>query len=152
MNGVEADLGDGDGVSVGQGPDRLYVHTPEGMVSGLVAKVGGKTLVSVDGRQFEVAPVPRNRGTAPGQESGTILAPMPGLVVDVFVEQDQWVESGAKILVLEAMKMQHVVTAGVAGTVSQVRVRKGQQVAEGDLLATVEESDRTGNGDENRGP
>ncbi|MBS1707416.1 MAG: acetyl-CoA carboxylase biotin carboxyl carrier protein subunit [Armatimonadetes bacterium] len=152
VNGVASDLSPDPSIEVVQAPDRLLVHTPEGTVSALVARAGNKTLVSVGGAQFEIAAVARGGGAAEAAGSGTKLAPMPGLVVDVFVEQDQWVDSGARLLVLEAMKMQHVVTSDVAGTVVALPVSKGQQVSEGDLLVTVGPTDETGNGDKNRGP
>jgi propionyl-CoA carboxylase alpha chain len=72
-------------------------------------------------------------------EPGSLLAPMPGTVVRVPVEQGQRVEEGATVLVLEAMKMEHSVKAPVAGVVSQVSVKPGQAVDLGTVLAVVEE-------------
>jgi propionyl-CoA carboxylase alpha chain len=69
--------------------------------------------------------------------SGSLLAPMPGTVVRVTVEPGAEVVAGQAVLVLEAMKMQHSVTAPSAGTVS-VNVTTGQQVASGEVLAVVE--------------
>ncbi|MBX3112498.1 MAG: biotin/lipoyl-binding protein [Fimbriimonadaceae bacterium] len=151
VNGREVELTADPSVTVVRGPDRLVVHTPEGTSTALVTRVGAKTLVSVGGRQFEVSRATRERSGEGAQGSGTKLAPMPGLVVDVFVEQDQCVAVGDKLLVLEAMKMQHVVTADVAGKVSALPVAKGQQVSEGDLLVRVEPSAGVGHGDKDRG-
>ena len=72
--------------------------------------------------------------------SGSLLAPMPGTVVSVAVEQGQQVEAGQPVLVLEAMKMQHTVRAPGAGTVTEIDVKPGAQVAAGEVLAVVEES------------
>ncbi|HEX3930223.1 MAG TPA: biotin carboxylase N-terminal domain-containing protein [Nocardioides sp.] len=69
--------------------------------------------------------------------SGGLLAPMPGLVVGVAVEPGQSVEAGQPVLVLEAMKMQHTVTAPAAGVVTRLDVGAGGQVAAGDVLAVV---------------
>ena len=151
VNGSETELAQDPTVQVVQRADRLLVHTPEGTFSALVARSGGKTVVSVNGQTFEVASVSRERTSSGSTGSGTKLAPMPGLVVDIFVEQDQCVASGDRLLVLEAMKMQHVVTADVAGLVVALPVRKGQQVFEGDLLVRVEPADGAQNGDQNRG-
>lgn len=63
---------------------------------------------------------------------------MPGQVVEVFVEQGSRVALGQKLLVLEAMKMQHTVSAPFEGTVTKLPVSKGEQVAEGQLLVCVE--------------
>jgi propionyl-CoA carboxylase alpha chain len=65
---------------------------------------------------------------------------MPGTVVSVAVEAGQQVRAGQSVLVLEAMKMQHTVSAPVAGTVTRLDVRPGAQVAAGEVLAVVEET------------
>ena len=69
--------------------------------------------------------------------SGSLLAPMPGAVVSIAVEEGAEVEAGAPVLVLEAMKMQHTVSAPHAGTVTEIPVSVGAQVAAGDVLAVV---------------
>ena len=63
---------------------------------------------------------------------------MPGTVISVAVEVGAEVAAGQTVLVLEAMKMQHTVTAPHAGTVTEVDVRPGAQVAAGEVLAVVE--------------
>ena len=69
---------------------------------------------------------------------GATIAPMPGTVVRVAVEQGQRVEAGAELLVLEAMKMEHRILASTAGTVAELRITQGQQVDSGDVLVVVE--------------
>jgi propionyl-CoA carboxylase alpha chain len=73
--------------------------------------------------------------------SGSLLAPMPGSVVSLAVAPGAKVGAGQPVLVLEAMKMQHTVTAPHAGVVSEINVTVGDQVAGGDVLAVVEEED-----------
>ncbi|KOV81547.1 acetyl-CoA carboxylase subunit alpha [Nocardia sp. NRRL S-836] len=68
---------------------------------------------------------------------GATVAPMPGTVVRVSVEQGQRVEAGTELLVLEAMKMEHRVLASGAGTVTELLVTEAQQVNAGDVLAVV---------------
>jgi 3-methylcrotonyl-CoA carboxylase alpha subunit len=68
------------------------------------------------------------------QSSGRILAPMPGRVMLVHVKQHDKVGVNAPLVVLEAMKMEHVVRAPGAGLVAAIRVREGDQVNESDLL------------------
>jgi biotin carboxyl carrier protein len=63
---------------------------------------------------------------------------MPGAVLAVHVSLDQAVEPGEPIVTLEAMKMEHVVTAAVAGRISEIGVRPADQVVRGQLLATIE--------------
>lgn len=67
---------------------------------------------------------------------GGLAAPMPGKVLEVSVEPGQRVEAGQVLMVLEAMKMEHRVTAPADGTVTAVLVAVGDQVATGtELLA-----------------
>ncbi|MFG3101784.1 biotin carboxylase N-terminal domain-containing protein [Streptomyces sp. NPDC048182] len=71
---------------------------------------------------------------------GSLLAPMPGTVVRVAegVEEGTKVEAGQPLLWLEAMKMQHVITAPVTGRLTALPVAPGRQVEMGALLAVVE--------------
>ena len=67
--------------------------------------------------------------------AGHLMAPMSGTVVAVLVKPGASVTKGAALLVLEAMKMEHTITAPAAGIVSAVNYRAGDQVAEGaDLI------------------
>ena len=70
---------------------------------------------------------------------GSLLAPMPGTVVHVPVEIGTWVRAGAPVVVLEAMKMEHTVTAPHDGLVSELPVKPGQQVDVATVLAVVTE-------------
>jgi propionyl-CoA carboxylase alpha chain len=70
---------------------------------------------------------------------GATVAPMPGTVVRVAVAEGDRVQAGAELLVLEAMKMEHRVTATASGVVTELPVRPGQQVDAGTVLAVVSE-------------
>ena len=65
---------------------------------------------------------------------------MPGKVVDVLVEPGAKVQAGDLLLLLEAMKMEHRITAPASGVITDVRVQPGEQVANGALLVVLEES------------
>jgi propionyl-CoA carboxylase alpha chain len=69
--------------------------------------------------------------------SGSLLAPMPGSVVRLHVEPGAGVTAGQPVPVLEAMKMQHTLTAPHDGTVTDLPVAVGEQVAAGAVLAVV---------------
>ena len=60
-------------------------------------------------------------------------------VWQVRVEVGQRVEVGTELVVLESMKMEIPVEATVAGTVTEIRVRPDQQIAEGDVVAVIDE-------------
>ena len=80
------------------------------------------------------------RSGATGGADGRVTAPMPGKVIDVRVADGDAVESHQPLVVLEAMKMEQVVTAPYAAGVRSVDVRVGDQVGSGTVLVTLETS------------
>jgi propionyl-CoA carboxylase alpha chain len=80
--------------------------------------------------------VPRFTDPAEQVSAGSLLAPMPGTVIAVQAESGEAVLAGQTLLVLEAMKMQHSISAPGDGVV-EIAVAVGQQVAAGDVLAVV---------------
>ncbi len=68
---------------------------------------------------------------------GDITSPMPGTVLAVLVQQDETVSKGQPLVVVEAMKMEHTLTAPRDGSVGELLVRVGQQVKVDELLVTV---------------
>jgi propionyl-CoA carboxylase alpha chain len=66
---------------------------------------------------------------APPDTSKFLLSPMPGLLVDVAVQAGQAVRAGEKLAVIEAMKMENILTATQDGTVADVLVSKGESLA-----------------------
>ncbi len=79
--------------------------------------------------------------TADREAGGAALAPMPGSVVRVAVKPGDLVEAGQLLVVLEAMKMEHAVHAGLAGRVTGVGVSEGDQVETGRVLVMLEEGE-----------
>jgi geranyl-CoA carboxylase alpha subunit len=69
---------------------------------------------------------------------GVLLAPMHGAVTDVLVEPGQQVAAGDKLVILEAMKMEHAIIADIDGTVAEVNATKGQQVAADAVLVMID--------------
>ena len=63
---------------------------------------------------------------------------MPGRVIRIAVEEGQKVSTGTPLVVLEAMKMEHTLKAGLRGTVKRLPVNLGAQVKEGDALCVLE--------------
>lgn len=80
---------------------------------------------------------PEKISSTRGAESGQILAPIPGIVIDVFKKEGDVVEAGEVILSLEAMKMESELIAPISGIIKKVEVAKGDSVLEGDLLVTI---------------
>ena len=77
---------------------------------------------------------------AAAPEPGAILAPMQGTVIDVFVVEGDRIHLGRELLVMEAMKMQHVIAAERTGRVRRLVTRAGDTVAEGSPLLVLDEA------------
>lgn len=75
------------------------------------------------------------QGDAAG--GGPVTSPMPGNVLAVKVSQGQQITAGAPLMIVEAMKMEHTITAEVDGVVSELYVDSGQQVGLDEPLAVV---------------
>ncbi len=82
----------------------------------------------------------RSRLKAGGDAKGPvkIIAPMPGRVVRVLVDENQEVEAGQGVLVVEAMKMQNEIKSPKKGLVKKISTSAGTAVNPGDVLATIE--------------
>jgi 3-methylcrotonyl-CoA carboxylase alpha subunit len=70
--------------------------------------------------------------------SGSLTAPMPGRVIKLLVATGAKVEKGQTLLILEAMKMEHTITAPADGVVKEIHYGAGEQVLEGAELITLE--------------
>ncbi|MBN8493117.1 MAG: acetyl-CoA carboxylase biotin carboxylase subunit [Burkholderiales bacterium] len=66
---------------------------------------------------------------APPDMSRFLLSPMPGLLADVAVKPGQTVQAGERLAVIEAMKMENILTAAQDGTVAEVLAGKGESLA-----------------------
>jgi acetyl-CoA/propionyl-CoA carboxylase biotin carboxyl carrier protein len=111
-----------------------------------IVLAGGVAHVDIAGRSVPIrlAPAPdvdraaRAAGAQHGGGPVDVLAPMPGSILALHVSDGTAVQAGEPIATLEAMKMEHAVGAPIAGRIGELRVRAGDQVARGDVLAVVE--------------
>jgi glutaconyl-CoA/methylmalonyl-CoA decarboxylase subunit gamma len=72
---------------------------------------------------------------AAGQED--ILAPIPGLIVEIIVHVGDKVQAGQSVAVMEAMKMENNLSTHVSGIVKEILVQKGSEVATGDVILRI---------------
>ena len=102
--------------------------------------------VYVDSARGSVALTAVPRFPEPGSvvEKGSLLAPMPGAVIRLGAALGDAVAAGQPLVWLEAMKMEHTITAPVDGILTQLEVTVGQQVEVGAVLARVETAEPEG--------
>lgn len=92
-----------------------------------------------DGETYLVELEDKTRRGAKRQRDHSMEAPMPGVVLKMFVKAGDVVQKGAPLLILEAMKMEHQLTAPRDGKVVSVNCTEGELVQPGVELVTLEE-------------
>jgi biotin carboxyl carrier protein len=83
-------------------------------------------------------PAPARAARPSGSEPGVVRAPMPGLVVAIKVALGERVSRTTTVAVIEAMKMENNLSAGVDGVVKSIEVKAGQEVENRAVLVTIE--------------
>jgi biotin carboxyl carrier protein len=94
--------------------------------------------VTIDGQTLAYDLLPRFADSGGHSDAGGPSTPVPGTVTQVRVAVGDTVTAGEILVVLEAMKMEHTITADVDGEVTAVHVRPGQSVDAHQVLVTVE--------------
>ena len=137
------------GFRIAAAPDRRVAvdiggatHLAEFDPAGVVADVGGDQVLFLDGEAWPfAAPTADRLSGADGAADGAILSPMPGRIVAVEVADGDRVTKGQKLVVLEAMKMEHALIAPFDGVVEALTAVVGAQVAEGLALVRISQAD-----------
>jgi len=109
----------GAGTPAPEGRDRIYVHH--------------------HGANVTLTPKPRFPEPGSDIPAGGCIAPMPGKIIELRVHEGDAVEAGQTLLIMEAMKMEHTVTAPQDGVVESIAVAAGDQVDADALLVVVGE-------------
>ncbi|MGH7113658.1 MAG: biotin/lipoyl-containing protein, partial [Stellaceae bacterium] len=120
------------------------------MLDGVARRVGvlahgSEIAVALDGeswRLVEIDPFAARAGDDPA--AGRLTAPMPGRVARVLVEVGSKVRRGQPLMIIEAMKMEHTITAPGDGIVERVRFAAGDLVEDGTELITLAASGNDG--------
>jgi acetyl/propionyl-CoA carboxylase alpha subunit len=107
-------------------------------------QITGTVHLDVEGQsvEFSVAPPPSveeavRHAVAHAGGHALLTAPMPGRVIALRAAEGDAVDAHATLVVIEAMKMEHAVVSPIAGTLTRLAVREGEQVQRGDVLAEV---------------
>ena len=121
------------------GASELRVDLGGRRITATVVSANGKRHVFIDGVSFTFAAIdPLFHAGSGGGAEGGLTAPMPGKVIALVAEAGARVEKGAPLLILEAMKMEHMIAAPAAGTVRAFRFNVGEQVSDGAELVEFE--------------
>jgi acetyl/propionyl-CoA carboxylase alpha subunit len=103
-----------------------------------VHQTGDGTYVDASDGSSALREIPRFGDPEKAAPAGSLLAPMPGLVLRVLAEPGTAVTAGQPILVLEAMKMEQTVSAPADGVLAALHAKAGEQVSTGQVLAVLE--------------
>jgi 3-methylcrotonyl-CoA carboxylase alpha subunit len=117
---------------------RLRLVTPEGVVIAEVTMAGSRRFVRLGNLDFVFEREIGVRRRREGPAGGGLEAPMPGVVTRVMAAPGDEVRKGQPLVVLEAMKMEHMIRAPRDGRVKQVNAEPGQMVAGGATLVEME--------------
>jgi len=122
------------------GPDdSLRVDLSGLQLNATVVVAGERRYVFLYGRTWHLARIdPLYHGGEGGGPEGGLLAPMPGNVIALIAREGAKVAKGAPLLILEAMKMEHTITAPAAGMVKAFHFAVGDQVGDGVELVEFE--------------
>ena len=119
-------------------PDgRLQIRLGDGSFSARAVRNGGSWHVFCNGAYRRLALQPELQAPEDESAAGSLIAPMPGKVVRLLVELGAQVRKGQPLLILEAMKMEHTITAPADGVISEIRYAAGEQVLEGAQLIAM---------------
>jgi 3-methylcrotonyl-CoA carboxylase alpha subunit len=123
-------------------PDRMRVDLDGVRSTVTVVRDADRLTVISGGRNhLLVLHDPLTEGMQDQVPDNHLTAPMPGSVIAVMVEPGQSVVTGDALMLLEAMKMEHTISAPYDGVVREVRYRAGDQVEEGAELIDLEQDD-----------
>ena len=139
-DGLSATIGGRDYALAGEVLDgvRLRMRLDGESYGARAVRAGSDWHVFCDGASRRLALRPELASPDEDTRLGSLAAPMPGRVVQVLVKTGARVSKGEPLLVLEAMKMEHTITAPADGVVKAIHYGPGDQVLEGAELASLE--------------
>lgn len=136
----EVDIGEDEGeqlaVRVNGEPYRVVLQNPAdltGRTTQTSMSAGESSPAAATVKPVKAPPAPVRAVAG----SGSVLAPIPGLILDIKVTVGESVVAGQSVATIEAMKMENSLTSTVSGTVKEIRVQKGAQVATGDVIMII---------------
>ncbi|CAN5557853.1 biotin carboxylase N-terminal domain-containing protein [soil metagenome] len=127
-----------DGIGVrSASPDRVVLTEGTVEIPFAIARYDAQVYVDSPLGPVHLVAVPRFVEPGSTVDKGSLVAPMPGVVVRVGAEPGATVTAGQPLVWLEAMKMEHTIAASADGVLTELTVRQGDQVEEGTVLAVI---------------
>jgi 3-methylcrotonyl-CoA carboxylase alpha subunit len=118
--------------------DQLQIRLDDKAFKARAVRAGREWHVFCNGEQRRLSLKPELASETAVDEGGSLAAPMPGRVVRVLARPGAKVAKGEPLVILEAMKMEHTITAPLDGVVKEIHYGDGEQVLEGALLLSLE--------------
>ena len=119
-------------------PPRVTIETASGLRRSVrVACDGARFHVQTENDGFVLAEQPRFPDRRTARDPGAAVAPMPGVITAVHVAEGDQVTSGQPIAIMEAMKMEHTVSAPRDGAITALHITVGDQVQSDQVLAVI---------------
>jgi acetyl/propionyl-CoA carboxylase alpha subunit len=119
-------------------PDEVVLADGAGVACGFaVARYGDDVYVDSARGPVHLVALPRFPEPGSAVEQGSLVAPMPGNVIRISAAVGETVNAGQALIWLEAMKMEHTITAPTDGVLVELNVKTGQQVEVGAVLGVI---------------
>ena len=103
-------------------------------VNGTEYAISIELISEEEAKKAQAAPAAAPKAAGEGEQ---VAAPMPGNILSVNVKEGDTVKKGDVLMILEAMKMENEIMAGVDGVITSVCVAKGATVETGAVLCTI---------------
>lgn len=135
INSLEGGVAD---VTVNGTPYQVELADAQSAAGVKAATVGSAVPLATGSASAAGATAGAASGAAPAAGSGKpVTSPLPGVIIGVKVNVGDAVKAGQTVAVLEAMKMENDIQAECDGTVTAVKVAKGDSVLEGAVIVTI---------------
>jgi len=129
--------------SISLEPDKFEVTLNNKLYSGYfyLEKVTGKLHLVINGYYFRFNILSQATDSTSVSGRDTVTSQLPGRVIDLFVSKGEKVEPGQKLLVLEAMKMEHTLKSEIAAIVKEIFIKPGDTTSADQVLIGLKASD-----------
>lgn len=126
------------------GAGMLRVQVGDHSAIATVARLGERWYLHLDGHTLEYQVASGGRRGAPRASGAGLVAPMPGLVTQVLAGVGDPVTVGQPLVIIEAMKMEHVIRASLGGRIRAINVRSGDQIEGGTVVVEISPAEGAG--------